>query len=61
MAVWRRRNWPLQAMGMAKWDELAGLATAATPARRDFPGGVTVEVAVGMMRLCRSVDCDPEK
>ncbi len=28
MAVWRRQGWPMQAMGMAKWDELAGLARA---------------------------------
>ncbi len=54
MAVWRRQGWPMQAMGMAKWDELAGLAVGAKPsARRDFPGGVTVEVAEGTMRLRR--------
>ena len=60
MAVWRRQNWPMQAMGMAKWDELAELALgAATPARRDFPGGVTVEVAAGTMRLRRDVPSPP--
>ncbi len=57
LAVWRRQNWPMQAMGMAKWDELAELALGtATAARRDFPGGVTVEVAGGAMRLRRPLD-----
>jgi tRNA(Ile)-lysidine synthase len=57
MAVWRRRNWPMQAMGMAKWDELAELALGtAAPARRDFPGGVTAEVAAGTMRLRKLVE-----
>ncbi len=56
MSVWRRMNWPLQAMGMAQWDELAGLAALpATTARRDFPGGVAVEIADGRMRLSRMV------
>ena len=56
MSVWRRMDWPLQAMGMSQWDELAGLAEApATVARRDFPGGVAVEIADGRMRLSRIV------
>ncbi len=60
MAVWRRQNWPMQAMGMAKWDELAGLALGAAPtARRDFPGGVTVEVAAGEMRLHQASPLPP--
>ncbi|MEN6459334.1 MAG: tRNA lysidine(34) synthetase TilS [Thermoguttaceae bacterium] len=54
MAVWRHHGWPLQAMGMAKWDELATLARNATSARRDFPGGVAVEVADAAMWLRRS-------
>jgi len=53
-AVWRRRSWPLQPMGLTQWDELARLAASPTSAaRRDFPGGVTVEVVKGRMRLSR--------
>lgn len=53
-AVWRRQNWPLQSMGSLKWDELGELATAAAPtARRDLPGGVSVEIVDGQMRLAR--------
>ena len=51
-ALWRRQGWPLQSMGRRKWDELSELAVAAAPPlRRVFPGGVTVEVAEGTMRL----------
>jgi tRNA(Ile)-lysidine synthase len=57
MAVWRRQQWPMQAMGMAKWDELAELAlSSASATRRDLPGGVTVEVAEATMRLRKPVD-----
>ena len=52
MAVWRRAGWPMQSMGMLKWDELCELATAPTAsAKRVFPGGVVVEIASGEMRL----------
>jgi tRNA(Ile)-lysidine synthase len=54
MAVWRRMGWPMQSMGMVKWDELCGLATlTASTAKQVFPGGVVVEVAGGEMRLTR--------
>ncbi|MBN1396146.1 MAG: tRNA lysidine(34) synthetase TilS [Pirellulales bacterium] len=53
MAVWRRRQWPLQPMGMAQWEELARLAAAGADARRDLPGGVTAEIASGKIRLRR--------
>jgi tRNA(Ile)-lysidine synthase len=57
MAVWRRTGWPMQSMGMLKWDELSEMATSATAgAKRIFPGGVAVEIAAGEMRLARS-DC----
>jgi tRNA(Ile)-lysidine synthase len=55
MAVWRRQAWPMQSMGMLKWDELSELATSPTAAsKRNFPGGVAVEVAGGEMRLARN-------
>jgi tRNA(Ile)-lysidine synthase len=55
MAVWRRAGWPMQSMGMLKWDELSELATSTTAAsKRVFPGGVVVEIAEGKMRLARS-------
>jgi tRNA(Ile)-lysidine synthase len=54
MAVWRRSGWPMQAMGMLKWDELCDLTTPDAPAvKRIFPGNVLVEVAAGEMRLAR--------
>lgn len=54
MAVWRRAGWPLQAMGMVKWDELCEMALSPTVAcKAVFPGGVVVEVAAGEMRLAK--------
>jgi tRNA(Ile)-lysidine synthase len=53
MAVWRRAGWPMQSMGMPKWDELCELATPMAAAKRVFPGGVVVEVAGEEMRLTR--------
>ena len=44
IALWRRQNWPLQAMSLDRWDELADLTTAEPPpsktGRRLFPGGI---------------------
>jgi tRNA(Ile)-lysidine synthase len=52
VALWRRMDWPRQAMGRAQWDELGQMAASATSvAKRAFPGGVTVEVGQGVMRL----------
>jgi tRNA(Ile)-lysidine synthase len=53
-AVWRRSGWPMQSMGMLKWDELCDMATSdASTVKRVFPGNVAVEVAAGEMRLNR--------
>jgi len=43
MHVWRSRDWPLQAMGYAEWDQLAEMLLAAERAKttKMFPGGVT--------------------
>jgi tRNA(Ile)-lysidine synthase len=52
MAVWRRQGWPLQSMGRRKWDELSELALSpAPPLQREFPGGVTVAVEQGNMKI----------
>jgi tRNA(Ile)-lysidine synthase len=64
VALWRRRDWPLQSMGFAEWDLLAAMATADrrdlassietdVPAKRVFPGGVVVEREPGAIRLTR--------
>jgi hypothetical protein len=56
VALWRRQGWPLQAMGLRKWDELSELA-AMSDVKQVFPGGVIVEVAGGLMRLTRPAKC----
>lgn len=54
MTLWRRVGWPMQAMGMLKWDELCELAATKSPEpKRVFPGGVVIEVTDGEMRLTR--------
>jgi tRNA(Ile)-lysidine synthase len=50
LTLWRRKGWPLQAMGLRKWDDLSALASMSN-AKQVFPGGVIVEVAEGRMRL----------
>jgi hypothetical protein len=45
----------MQSMGMRQWDELSELATSTVPmVKRDFPGGVVVEVVDGEMQLSRT-------
>jgi tRNA(Ile)-lysidine synthase len=54
MAAWRRSGWPMQSMGMLKWDDLCDLATStASTAKRVFPGGVVAEVTDGRIQLTR--------
>ena len=36
VALWRRKGWPLQAMGLRKWDELTTL-TAMPEGKQVFP------------------------
>lgn len=67
MAVWRDRDWPLQAMGLAQWDLLADMLLACgregacpegleTLARKQtFPGGIVSAVGEGHLEL-RPVD-----
>ncbi|MHC4404489.1 MAG: tRNA lysidine(34) synthetase TilS [Planctomycetota bacterium] len=62
MAVWRRRAWPLQAMGFAQWDQLAEMIVAhnrgveTTPRKRVFPGSVVAEIRQNELWLERSAD-----
>lgn len=61
IAVWREQGWPMQSMGFAEWDELAGMAAVSEeppgagegPGRfkRDFPGGVSAAVEAGRLVL----------
>ena len=47
LAVWRRQSWPLQAMGFAEWELLAGMALAPVhlgtgdSAARTLPGAIS--------------------
>ena len=52
--VWRRRHWPMQSMGATQWGELASMASqSGSTAKRDFPGGVSVQISDGRMLLSR--------
>ena len=52
MSLWRRQNWPLQAMGHRKWEELSALVlSAAPPLQQVFPGGIVATVDEGKMAL----------
>jgi tRNA(Ile)-lysidine synthase len=57
VAIWKLRDWPRQAMGYAKWDELALLARAtmdATERRQQvFPGGVIAQRIGHRLTLAR--------
>jgi tRNA(Ile)-lysidine synthase len=57
MAIWRKENWPLQAMGYVEWsllDEMLRNHAAMLPTaveRRVLPGAITVETTRGEMNL----------
>jgi tRNA(Ile)-lysidine synthase len=65
MAVWRRRGWPLQAMGLHEWEVLAEMLlacqqhrpprerTASTPRKRTFPGAILAEAEPGQLCVWR--------
>jgi tRNA(Ile)-lysidine synthase len=58
VAIWRRQDWPRQEMTAAHFRSLAALVRPAAgggtePARRQFPGGVTVRSAAGQVVLSR--------
>ena len=57
MTLWRRQQWPLQAMGFQEWDLLADMLLAPLgletlgPCKRTFPGGVEAELREGVLRI----------
>ncbi|MCC6125178.1 MAG: tRNA lysidine(34) synthetase TilS [Pirellulales bacterium] len=57
MSIWRRQNWPLQAMGFDQWCLLETMARESfylSPKRNEkrvFPGAIRAETARGEMRL----------
>ncbi|MFZ5829023.1 MAG: hypothetical protein ACOY3P_03005, partial [Planctomycetota bacterium] len=60
VALWREQGWPLQAMGLTEWDELAGMALGRpvcggtdrpVPRKRVFPGGIVAESLEGRLVL----------
>lgn len=59
IAVWRRRDWPLQAMGFAEWELLSEMALASEassapgPQKRMFPGRILAEADQRELRLER--------
>ncbi|MBN1909847.1 MAG: tRNA lysidine(34) synthetase TilS [Pirellulales bacterium] len=53
VTLWRRQSWPLQAMGLAEWDALAGMALSGQPGKRTFPGNVTAVFESGQLILER--------
>lgn len=55
MAVWRLQEWPQQAMGFRRWDELADLASTAPrgPLKKMFPGAIAAQRAGARLTLRR--------
>jgi tRNA(Ile)-lysidine synthase len=53
VAAWTAAGLPLQAMGFAEWNALAELALGEPPAKRMFPGRVTVEAGDRTLRAYR--------
>ncbi len=59
MAVWRRAEWPMQAMGYPQWDLLADMLvpaaqrSPATPHKQVFPGAVLAESIGDALHLTR--------
>ncbi len=59
IAVWRRQDWPLQAMGYDQWEQLAAMVptvideAGAAPAKQVFPGAVLAEVHGQSLHLHR--------
>jgi len=57
MSVWRKQEWPLQAMGFEEWNLLEKMTRGGfsfspkTANKRIFPGGIEVEAAASEMML----------
>ena len=59
MAVWRSRDWPMQAMGFAQWDLLAEMMSAGgetLPSKQTLPGNVAAELTEGRLQLSRTAN-----
>jgi len=60
IAVWKRQEWPMQAMGFAQWDLLADMISAcrdgptSAPRKQMFPGGVLAESQRGCLAMSRA-------
>jgi hypothetical protein len=53
IALWKRQSWPLQSMGYAEWEQLAGMVRAAEETKRVFPGGIVAERSGANLRLSK--------
>jgi len=55
IVVWQQQGWPLQAMGYARWEQLAELACAAEPPgkgwKQVFPGAISAQRDGPWLRL----------
>jgi tRNA(Ile)-lysidine synthase len=51
LAVWRRQSWPLQAMGFAEWDLLAGMALAPAHVGTGDSAAQTLPGAISARRI----------
>ncbi len=57
-SIWRRQNWPLQAMGYAQWQQLADMVLAAdgdrSPTSTVFPGAIKATCRNDILALSRA-------
>lgn len=53
LTIWRQQRWPLADMSLEKWQQLAALARADSPAPQIFPGGIRAEKQDDYLRLTR--------
>jgi tRNA(Ile)-lysidine synthase len=54
VGIWQRQGWPLRAMGLAQWDQLADLlagGAAAGSQKCVLPGGIVAEICGDQLRL----------
>ena len=53
ISLWRKADWPLQAMGLSEWQCLVGLIKEPGAATRTLPGGVVAKKEGGKLTLHR--------
>jgi tRNA(Ile)-lysidine synthase len=53
LAIWRRRSWPLQAMGFGEWNRLADLALRDSDDAHVLPGAVRAQRSDDRLRIER--------